>query len=146
VKWLIVGLFPCLVIVPHLVPLPEQPVEGVACTAVGNFKDDGKKLPEAERLAALAEKDPLAFFEACLKRHEREVQGYTCTMHKQERINGKLEKPEIIEVAFLEKPHSVFMKWTKGERLAARALYVEGENKDEKVNRSMTIVKPAGLG
>ncbi len=142
----LLGLIPCLVVVPHLVPLPEHPDEDVPRTALSEYKDDGKELPEAERLAALAKNDPLAFLEACLKRQIREIKGYTCTMQKQERIEGKLEKLEFIDVSFREEPHSVLMKWKKGERLAARALYVEGENKDEKTVRSMALIKPAGLG
>ncbi len=143
---ILLALVPCLVVVPHLVPLPEQPVDGVPRPRLGQFKDDGKGLPEADRLAALAEKDPVAFLEACLKRHGREVKGYTLTMYKQERIKGKLEKPELIDVSFREEPHSVLMKWKKGERLAARALFVEGDNKDEKTGRAMALIKPAGLG
>src|SRR2546423_643639 len=106
-------LVPCLVVVPYLVPLPDYPVEDIPRPNPGHFKDDGKVLPEAERLAALAEKDSIAFMEACLKRHSREVKGYTLTMHKQERINGKLEKPELVDVWFREEPHSVLMKWKK---------------------------------
>src|SRR5438105_2649047 len=141
----LLGLVPCLVVIPHLVPLPEQIEDGPRANP-SEFKDDGKVLPEAERLAALAEKDCIAFMEACLKRHNREVKGYTLTMYKQERINGKLQKPELTDVWFREEPHSVLMKWKKGERLAARALYVEGENKDEKTGISMALIKPAGLG
>jgi outer membrane lipoprotein-sorting protein len=138
-------LVPVLVVVPHLVPLPDHPVGGPQ-NNTPEFKDDGKELPEAEKLAALAEKDSIAFMEACLKRHSREVKGYTCTMYKQERINGKLEKPELVEVWFREQPHCVLMRWKKGERMVARALYVDGENKDAASGTSMVLVKPAGLG
>src|SRR5260370_42505812 len=91
----LVGLVPCLVVIPHLVPLPEQIGEDGPRTNPSEFKDDGKVLPEAERLAALAKKDCIAFMEACLRRHNREVKGYTLTMYKQERINGKLQKPTL---------------------------------------------------
>src|SRR6266576_999173 len=105
---LLITLVPVLVVAPHLIPVEERPV---ARPTSGHFKDDGKELPEAERLAALAEKDPIAFMEACVKRHGREVKGYTCTMYKQERIKGKLQKPEETDVWFREEPHSVLMKW-----------------------------------
>jgi hypothetical protein len=137
----LLALVPVLVVVPHLIPLNDKVVPR---NESAHFVDPGDALPEAERLAQLAEKDSIAFMEACVKRHIREVKGYTCVMYKQERIKGKLQKPEEVDVWFREKPHSVLMKWKKGERLAARALYVEGENIEE--GRSMVLVKPAGLG
>src|SRR5436190_8787465 len=57
-----------------------------------------------------------------------QVDGYTLTMQKQESINGRLRPHEVIEVAFRERPHSVFMRWLEGAGRAERALYVEGEN------------------
>jgi hypothetical protein len=67
------------------------------------------------------------------------VTGYTLTMQKQERIKGRLNKKEVMEVWFRDQPHSVLLKWKEGARLAAGALYVEGENGDQ------ILVKPYGL-
>src|SRR5205807_1657314 len=92
-------------------------------------EDTGKKLPNNARMEVLAKENPVAFLENCLIRYDREVKGYSLTMQKQERIDGKLEKKEIIEVHYREGPaqdgHSVFMRWKEGARLAARALYVD---------------------
>jgi hypothetical protein len=83
---------------------------------------------------------PVAFLELCLERYEREVRGYTVTFIKKERIDGKLYPPgkndyEEIKVAFREQPFSVFFDWKKHRRLAARALYVEGQNKNKLLAR-----------
>src|SRR5262245_3610247 len=103
-----------------------------------------KNLPDSARMEALAKEDPIAFLENCLARYDREVKGYSLTMQKQERIQGKLQPREVIEVHFKHGPaangHSVFMRWVEGARLAARVLYVDGEN-DNKM-----VVKPAGVG
>jgi hypothetical protein len=77
--------------------------------------------------------------EACIRRYQREVKGYTCTMQKQERIKGRLGPKEIIEVAFREDPYSVFLRWIENPRKAEQALYVKGENND------MVLVHPTGL-
>src|SRR5207249_4250876 len=124
-----------------LIPLPDRPVEGGAKSSeLSDFKDDGKSLPTPAQMDALAGKDAIAFLRYCLRREEREVEGYSMTFQKQERIEGKLEKKELIDVFFREKPHSVLMKWKEGARLAQKVLYVEGEN------NSMVIVKPNGIG
>lgn len=71
---------------------------------------------------------PLDFLEDCLRRYEREIQGYHLTFLKRERIEGKLQPPETVRVYFREKPFSVHMHWLKGQRKAIKSLYVEGEN------------------
>jgi hypothetical protein len=83
---------------------------------------------------------PLAFLEKCLERYEaRKVKGYRLVMQKQERINGELKPPEVIDVCFREEPHSVYFHWRAGARLAERALYVEGEN------NGMMLARPQGV-
>ena len=70
-------------------------------------KDNGAALPRPAEMEKLAQTDPIAFMEHCLRRYAREVKGYTLTLKKQERINGKTNPAETIEVYFNEKPHSV---------------------------------------
>lgn len=147
----LIGAVPFLVVIPHLIPLPDY-VDDITSRGVkSNFKDDGQRLPSQEQLEQLAKNDPIAFQQACLRRYDREVKGYTFTLHKQERIAGRLGKKEVIEGAFREKPHSVYLHWKEGAKLASKVIYVEGENeeltqrKDEKVKVSMVVVKPAGL-
>jgi hypothetical protein len=147
---ILIALFPILTIGPHVIPLPDAPVAGGA----GKFEppdvnDKGDKLPDNARMAVLAKEDSVAFLKKCLIRYNREVNGYNLTMQKQERIQGKLNKPEIIDVHFKHGPaedgHSVFMRWREGARLAARVVYVAGENKGRD-GKSKMIVKPTGLG
>jgi hypothetical protein len=76
----------------------------------------------------LAGKDPVAFLKACIRYFDRKVEGYTAVMQKRERIDGKLQAQEVLNVAVKEKPFSVYLEWTEGARLAERSLYVDGEN------------------
>jgi hypothetical protein len=87
----------------------------------------------------LAKNDPIAFLKECILRYDREVKGYTATLQKQERIDGRIERTELTDVAFREKPFSVLMKWKEGARRAAAVLYVNGENRDQ------LLVRPAGI-
>src|SRR6516162_609713 len=106
----------------------------------------GNPLPDADGMAQLAMHDPVVFLENCIRYYDRDIHGYHLVMQKQERVPGrlpiekrKLQKKEVIEVDFQDKPHSVFMHWLEGERLTDRCLYVEGENDN------MILVHPAGL-
>jgi hypothetical protein len=126
----------CLAVVPD-VPPPAGPSSFAAPVAA--VKDDGAPLPDAAELERLARTDPVAFLEACLRRYDREVPGYRTVLQKRERIEGQVHEPEIIDVAFREKPFSVAFDWRQGAGRAQRTLYVRGEN-DEKL-----LVRPAGL-
>jgi Protein of unknown function (DUF1571) len=88
----------------------------------------------------LPDPDPIAFLKKCVDRFDRDnIQGYSCILHKQERINGELQPSEDIELFVRAQPFSVFMHWLRGQRLADSALYVEGQN-DGKM-----LAHPAGL-
>src|SRR5262249_18772639 len=95
------------------------------------ISDDGRPLSDAEQVGRLARERPLEFVEECLRRYRRDVHGYTLTMTKEERIDGQLQSPEEMEVAFREQPYSVALRWTKGARRAERAVYVAGQNNDK---------------
>ena len=108
-------------------------------------RDDGQALPDDAALACMAHHDPVAFLRACLMRHEREVRGYTLVMRKQERLGGRLRPPEVVRVAFREKPHAVYLEWRQGARLAERALYVADENGGKMLARPATrLLRLAG--
>ncbi|MBY0525990.1 MAG: DUF1571 domain-containing protein [Gemmataceae bacterium] len=102
------------------------------------LKDDGGALPKPAEMEKLAKNDPLAFLENCLKRYDREVKGFTCVMQKQELIDGKLHPTEVMDVAFRNSPHAVYMEWQQGVRRAERVLFVVGENDDK------MLCRPAG--
>lgn len=112
-------------------PPPPAPFRDVA--------DRGNPLPSEAEMERLAKNDPIAFLQECIRRYDREVQGYTTTLSKHERIEGSIHPSELIEVAFREKPFSVRMKWKQGAGRAAAVLYVKGENRDK------LLVRPAGV-
>ena len=112
---LLVCLPVCLLLAPAYPGTTLEPRQGVT---------------QLVRMQELPGGEPVAFFEKCLAHYDRTVTGYTLVMRKQERIDGQLHPLEIIQVAFKDKPHSVFFKWLEGQRKALRALYVKGENKD----------------
>jgi len=84
--------------------------------------------PGASEMTNLARNDPLAFLENCAKHYDSQVRGYLTTMQKQERLQGRLQNKEVIEVAFKDQPHSVSLHWLQGARKADRVVYVAGEN------------------
>jgi hypothetical protein len=95
--------------------------------------DDGKPLPKTDEFEELAKTDPVAMYDACLKRFEREVRGgFRATLVKRERVNGEPKPPaepqeEVIRQAVRgDVPDAetgqacieVVMKWQSGEREA----------------------------
>jgi len=86
--------------------------------------------PCADPSEHLRQTDPLAFLEKCLQRTRAEVTGYTAIFRKREKLGGKLENPEEIQIAFSEKPFRVYMNWLSGARLttAKKLIYAAGEN------------------
>jgi hypothetical protein len=87
-------------------------------------------LPTDDEFAALLRTDPIRSFEAVLRRVKRDVQKFTCTMQKQERLGGTLGPVEEVYVAYRHDPYAVFMHWKGqvgfGKPIAT--LYVRGEN------------------
>jgi hypothetical protein len=146
VKHILLILFPLLVVCPHLIPpnwLPDdKAIASSGPSKLPDARDKNGPLPDNAGMEKLAKDDPVAFLENSLSRYNREVKGYSLTMQKQERIGDKLEKKEVVDVKVkdIDDKISVFMRWVSGMRLAARVLYVEGENNDK------MLVKPAGLG
>jgi hypothetical protein len=84
--------------------------------------------------------DAPRFLEMIIAHYEREVTGYSCTLFRRERINGKLHDLEVTEVRFREKPFGVFMNWKEGTRFLGpqAVLYVENENEGK------VLARPAG--
>jgi hypothetical protein len=126
----------CLLLAPSY-PIGEQeafasrPHERVEQTN----KSLGKGLPDPA-------KDVIPFLEACLKRYQETVKGYTLTFRKRERTGGTLHPWETIEACYTEQPHRAFFDWQEGARKAMKALYVEGENKNAS-GKSQIVALPA---
>ena len=114
-------------------------VLGVSAGVHGDaVKDAGGPLPSQADMEKLARTNPVAFLENCLRKHAREVKGYTLKLHKQENIGGRINPAEVIDVSFRDQPHSVLFIWQDGARLAERVLYVAGEN------GGMMLARPKG--
>ncbi|HJT78297.1 MAG TPA: DUF1571 domain-containing protein, partial [Gemmataceae bacterium] len=96
--------------------------------------------PAAATRNPLPVTDPVAFLEKCLRHFDgMQIRGYRMRLHKQERLDGRLQPSEDIEVSVRRQPYSIFMRWLRGQRRADRALYVEGENGGK------ILVHPTGL-
>jgi hypothetical protein len=80
--------------------------------------------------AELCRDDPVAALNVSLKRYQRDVERYTCTFVKQERIGGKLRDREVIRCDFRESPFAVRMEWLEGAGRAKVMLYPAGDRED----------------
>jgi hypothetical protein len=70
------------------------------------------------------------------------VQDYSCTLIKQERINGVLSPMHVITMMVRNQPFSVYMKWHQPkECVGQEACYVAGKN-----NGNMRARSAGGLG
>ena len=107
--------------------------------AIDSVKLDGLSLAALAEVDRLARKDHIALLQRCLEHYQGLYGDYTCTLIKQERINGSLKHEQAIEVKFLQEPFSVAMKWIKNPPIGEAVIYVEG-----KYNGDM-LVKPRGL-
>jgi Protein of unknown function (DUF1571) len=57
------------------------------------------------------------------------VKDYTCTLIKQERINGKLQPVNVISMMVRNQPFSVYLKWHQPRaQVGQEACYVAGKN------------------
>jgi hypothetical protein len=110
------GIYACLFYAPPLVEPPQH-------------EDDGKPLPKTDEFEQLARADPIAMYDKCLSRYQREVKGgFTATLIKRERVQGAPKPPadpheEVIRLAVRgdvptdgKKCLEVSMKWQSGPR------------------------------
>jgi hypothetical protein len=118
----------CLALAPQDRPRPGDLPPPPILLRTSHKVSDCQSRPDTAEMERLARAEPIAFLQQCLRRYDEEVQSYRATLHKHERVAGKLLKPEVIDVAFREKPFSVRMDWREGMGAAQRTLYVEGQN------------------
>jgi len=79
------------------------------------------------KLENLARKDHISLLQWCLQNYDKTVTDYSCTLIKQERLNGRLLPEQQIKVKYVDSPFSVAMTWVKNPGKADRAIYVEGK-------------------
>lgn len=121
-------LLPLMVLCLFLIRDRSPVAFSIPTAPPSEYVDDGTTLPDNETMTRLARDNPVQFLEACLRRYGREVYCYSGELHKQERLDGKLCPPEVIDFCFREDPYSVLMKWKEGIRLVRGSLYHECEN------------------
>jgi hypothetical protein len=138
-RWILASVAAAFLVAWILRPLQAAPVCGLDRVSVLDPVPEDAARSADSKIAQLAKNDPIAFLTQCLARYDREVKAYRAVMQKQERIGGRLQPKEIINVCFKEKPHSVLLVWIEGARRAERVLYVDGEN-----NGKM-LARPNGL-
>lgn len=73
--------------------------------------------------------DPYEMLKTALDIFENQVDDYTATFVKQQRINGKLHNEESMELKFM-KPFSVYYRWNYPDK-GKEVLYVHGKNKNK---------------
>jgi hypothetical protein len=94
-----------------------------------------------EQMIIWAKEDPVKLFNWMLDNYKKHVQDFKGTFTKQERVNGKLKKEQVISFMFKEEPFSVIMEWEKNAGSIDKLLYVEKQDvKDNKM-----LVHPTGL-
>lgn len=90
-------------------------------------KNAAPAAPTAKRLMELAKTNHIELIEWSMALYDRNIKDYTAILHKQERIAGKLIKPQEIAFWFRDKPYSLLMKWEKNAVTIDKLLYVEGK-------------------
>jgi hypothetical protein len=122
------------------VPRGPDPATAVTADPTGRVSADGG-LPTPEQFLRLAQTDPVAMFEASVRRYKQEVRGFKVELHKQERLKDKLCPPEVVRVAVREDPFAVQMIWEAGVRDdVGGTVYAAGEN-----GGLMTVWRPDKL-
>jgi hypothetical protein len=121
-----------------LCPTPQPPV-----AKPPEHLDHGHTLPTTAAWEELARTNPVALLDNALTQYQRTVKGFTATLEKQERIEGKLHETEVIALAVqgdvpgepgAKANVKVRMVWEeKGARrvlgsTVRATLYIEGSN------------------
>jgi len=98
-------------------------------------------IDNTEQIIIWAQEDPVKLFSWLLDNYKKHVQDFKGTFTKQERINGKLKKKQVISFIFKEEPFSVVMTWEKNADSIDKLLYVEKQD----VKKNNMVVHPTGL-
>lgn len=122
---------------PPVITLPPAPPTSLRNTAETII--DGQSQAEstaAEQEAVAVDPNVLTgrwamLFSVTLLQHGCEkferVPDYTCTMYKQERIDGELREGNTMSLKLRHQPFSVYMKWLDGDK-GRQIIYVDGQN------------------
>ena len=107
---------------------------------------DGKGpiVPAKAELSPLEQ--PLALLQEA-KRNYTAVKDYTCTMVSQERVRGKLEERQIMQLKMKTEPFSVYMKWlAPKDSVNQEVAFVAGKNNNKMRVKSVKLGQGGLLG
>jgi hypothetical protein len=103
-------------------PAPSAPPPGAAPPPVANPLDA-----------------PLRLLSEAYQAYQK-VNDYTCTLVKQERVKGRLQEQNVIQMKFRQQPFSVYMRWLAPKSFAGQEVcFVAGRN------NNMMRVRSAGV-
>jgi hypothetical protein len=76
----------------------------------------------------------------------QQVRDYTCTLVKQERIKGRMQEQNVIQLKFRQQPFSVYMRWLAPKAFAGQEVcYVHGRNNNMMRVRSSGVLGGFGF-
>jgi hypothetical protein len=112
----------------------------MAVTVVGLLASSGHVLPQSpspvEQAGQLIGEARASF---------ARVRDYTGTLVRQERIGGRLQPEQFMDVRVRQQPYSVYLKWTSPRHLAGQeAVFVAGKNNNEIRAKGTGILAVAG--
>ena len=84
------------------------------------------RVPNAAAFVKLAREDQVGLLEQLRATYDQNIQDYTMTLVKRERLAGKLSGSQVIDCRFRSEPFSVYLEWKQGADKAERILYVPG--------------------
>lgn len=121
---------------PGAAPFPDEPI-----MEIGPVKTAEPKpvVPCEEALLEWARTDHIQLIKAAMAHYKENIQNYTATFYKHERIKGDLKPRQTIAVDFKENPYSLRMIWQENSMGCDKLIYVEGEH-DNKM-----VVHPTGF-
>lgn len=92
---------------------------------------DSEVQSESSETALLNGRDALLKQTRLLEQGLRQIEtlsDYSAKFAKQERIEGVMTEPIIMEVKIRQEPFAIYMKWLKGDDVGRQVAYVDGEN------------------
>lgn len=130
-----------LAAVPAPVPRPQPGHQPAADWSTSAPEGGTETAPAAAQADALQGRWALRFNLLLLEKGAEQfknVANYTATFLKQERVDGSICDPQVMELKLRHRPFSVYMRWFVGDK-GREVLYVDNEN-DGKM-----LVKLGGL-
>ena len=102
------------------VPIPPDEVEAAKELSGEAPQEGSPQPPQITEGGMLDGMETIKFCTLLLHdgaRYMENLKDYTVTFHKEERVNGDLQKPQTIDMKVQHSPHfAVYMKWKNGDR------------------------------